>query len=177
LLTFPHSVSATRKYPRTELHLSTLFAITTVLSASLSTAFETLSHYPVQNSKDISVSIFSSLNRHLCCRQFVLLAVSAAIFLHLNIITASSLRFLIMFFSERDKPETMDPDCAICGSPAIVQCDCEAKGLDTAVRQAEHRMMSTYFQEIRSVTLPLILDLSADSIPGCGFEGTPKTLS
>jgi hypothetical protein len=43
----------------------------------------------------------------------------------------------------------MDPDCAICSSPALAQCDCEAKGLDTAVRQAETRMMTTYFSDIR----------------------------
>lgn len=52
-------------------------------------------------------------------------------------------------YREREKPETMDPDCAICSSPAIAQCDCEAKGLDTAVRQAETRMMTTFFSDIR----------------------------
>ncbi len=30
----------------------------------------------------------------------------------------------------------MDPDCAICHAPATLSCDCEAKGLDMAVRQA-----------------------------------------
>ncbi|KFY74631.1 hypothetical protein V499_05378 [Pseudogymnoascus sp. VKM F-103] len=53
-------------------------------------------------------------------------------------------------YREREKPETMDPDCAICSSPALAQCDCEAKGLDTAVRQAETRMMTTFFADIRA---------------------------
>ena len=35
----------------------------------------------------------------------------------------------------------MDPDCAICHAPANMACDCEAKGLEVAVRQAETRMM------------------------------------
>jgi hypothetical protein len=43
----------------------------------------------------------------------------------------------------------MDPDCAICSAPATVQCDCEANGLDIAVRQAEQRMMAGVFSEIR----------------------------
>lgn len=30
-----------------------------------------------------------------------------------------------------------------------MQCECEAKGLDIAVRQAEHRMMTSVFNEIR----------------------------
>jgi len=44
----------------------------------------------------------------------------------------------------------MDPDCAICAQPALAQCDCEAKGLDVAVRQAEQRMMETHFGAVRS---------------------------
>lgn len=44
---------------------------------------------------------------------------------------------------------SMDPDCAICSSPATFQCDCEAKGLDTAVRQAEARMMSGLREWVR----------------------------
>ena len=43
----------------------------------------------------------------------------------------------------------MDPDCAICSQPAVAQCDCEAKGLDVAVRQAEQRMMTSFFSQIR----------------------------
>ncbi|RSL82310.1 hypothetical protein CEP51_005232 [Fusarium floridanum] len=33
-----------------------------------------------------------------------------------------------------------DPDCAICLAPASVLCDCEAKGLDLAISQQEHRI-------------------------------------
>jgi len=44
----------------------------------------------------------------------------------------------------------MDPDCAICSQPALAQCECEAKGLDIAVRQAEQRMMSSVFNDIRA---------------------------
>ncbi|UPK96343.1 hypothetical protein LCI18_007278 [Fusarium solani-melongenae] len=50
------------------------------------------------------------------------------------------------------KPTThrMDPDCAICHAPASMACDCEAKGLDVAVKQAEDRMMRSIYTEIRS---------------------------
>ncbi|TDZ38881.1 hypothetical protein C8034_v005898 [Colletotrichum sidae] len=44
----------------------------------------------------------------------------------------------------------MDPDCAICHAPASVACDCEAKGLDVAIKQAEHRMMQSVYNEIRT---------------------------
>ncbi|KAF3768022.1 hypothetical protein M406DRAFT_253713 [Cryphonectria parasitica EP155] len=44
----------------------------------------------------------------------------------------------------------MDPDCAICHAPATMACDCEAKGLETAIRQAEARMMQNIYNEIRS---------------------------
>ncbi|WYZ45248.1 hypothetical protein EsH8_VIII_000564 [Colletotrichum jinshuiense] len=44
----------------------------------------------------------------------------------------------------------MDPDCAICNAPASVACDCEAKGLDVAIKQAEHRMMQSIYNDIRS---------------------------
>ncbi|KAI1845811.1 hypothetical protein JX265_000010 [Neoarthrinium moseri] len=43
----------------------------------------------------------------------------------------------------------MDPDCAICRAPATVQCDCEAKGLESAVKQAEDRMMRGIYNDIR----------------------------
>ncbi|OLN88256.1 hypothetical protein CCHL11_00405 [Colletotrichum chlorophyti] len=43
----------------------------------------------------------------------------------------------------------MDPDCAICHAPASVACDCEAKGLDVAIKQAEHRMMQSIYNDIR----------------------------
>lgn len=43
----------------------------------------------------------------------------------------------------------MDPDCAICHAPAAVTCDCEAKGLEMAVKQAEARMMQSIYNDIR----------------------------
>ena len=43
----------------------------------------------------------------------------------------------------------MDPDCAICHAPATLACDCEAKGLEVAVRQAESRMMQSIYNDIR----------------------------
>ncbi|KAK0376291.1 hypothetical protein CPAR01_10954 [Colletotrichum paranaense] len=44
----------------------------------------------------------------------------------------------------------MDPDCAICHAPASAACDCEAKGLDVAIKQAEQRMMQSIYTDIRS---------------------------
>ncbi|KAK5628546.1 hypothetical protein RRF57_004261 [Xylaria bambusicola] len=44
----------------------------------------------------------------------------------------------------------MDPDCAICHAPATHSCDCEAKGLEAAVQQAELRMMESVYTEIRT---------------------------
>ncbi|KAK4678041.1 hypothetical protein QC764_304050 [Podospora pseudoanserina] len=44
----------------------------------------------------------------------------------------------------------MDPDCAICHAPASHACECEAKGLEVAVRQAEARMMQSIYNDIRS---------------------------
>lgn len=43
----------------------------------------------------------------------------------------------------------MDPDCAICKAPATTACGCEARGLETAVRQAEARMMQSIYNDIR----------------------------
>ncbi|KAK2002899.1 hypothetical protein LX36DRAFT_194717 [Colletotrichum falcatum] len=43
----------------------------------------------------------------------------------------------------------MDPDCAICHAPASMACDCEAKGLDVAIKQAEQRMMQSIYNDIR----------------------------
>ena len=48
----------------------------------------------------------------------------------------------------------MDPDCAICHAPATAQCDCEAKGLDLAVKQAEQRMMTQLYNDIRYDQIP-----------------------
>lgn len=44
----------------------------------------------------------------------------------------------------------MDPDCAICHAPATHACDCEAKGLEAAVQHAEHKMMQSVYNEIRT---------------------------
>ncbi|KAF0330141.1 hypothetical protein GQ607_002471 [Colletotrichum asianum] len=51
---------------------------------------------------------------------------------------------------QRKTTVRMDPDCAICHAPATLACDCEAKGLDVAIKQAEHRMMNTIYNEIRT---------------------------
>ncbi|PSR83682.1 hypothetical protein BD289DRAFT_461227 [Coniella lustricola] len=44
----------------------------------------------------------------------------------------------------------MDPDCAICHAPATLKCECEAKSLETAIRQAEARMMQNICNDIRT---------------------------
>ncbi|KAJ2905431.1 hypothetical protein MKZ38_005529 [Zalerion maritima] len=44
----------------------------------------------------------------------------------------------------------MDPDCAICRLPADADCGCEAKGLETAIKQAEQRIMHAMYMEIRT---------------------------
>ena len=85
----------------------------------------------------------------------------------------------------------MDPDCAICSQPALARCECESKGLDTAVRQAEQRMMASVFTEIRYASSPslasrLIVPLWLKaygqvtdflSQTELGSVGTPKTTS
>lgn len=45
----------------------------------------------------------------------------------------------------------MDPDCAVCQMPADAACDCEAKGLDMAVKQAEDKVMRSIYSDIRLV--------------------------
>ncbi|KAK2626331.1 hypothetical protein QTJ16_004593 [Diplocarpon rosae] len=57
---------------------------------------------------------------------------------------------LIKHSRTKKQVKIMDPDCAICSQPALAQCECEAKGLDIAVRQAEQRMMTSVFSEIRA---------------------------
>ena len=60
---------------------------------------------------------------------------------------------MLIKHSKSKKPiKIMDPDCAICSQPALAQCECEAKGLDIAVRQAEQRMMTSVFNDIRYVS-------------------------
>ena len=59
---------------------------------------------------------------------------------------------MLIKHSRSKKPvKIMDPDCAICNQPALAECECEAKGLDLAVRQAEQRMMATVFSDIRYI--------------------------
>lgn len=61
---------------------------------------------------------------------------------------------MLIKHSRTKKPvKIMDPDCAICSQPALAQCECEAKGLDIAVRQAEQRMMTSVFSDIRYVNV------------------------
>ncbi|KAI9171072.1 hypothetical protein HJFPF1_00551 [Paramyrothecium foliicola] len=43
----------------------------------------------------------------------------------------------------------MDPDCAVCHAPATMACECEAKGLEFAIKQAEERMMKSIYSDIR----------------------------
>jgi hypothetical protein len=58
---------------------------------------------------------------------------------------------MLIKHSRSNKPvKIMDPDCAICSQPALAQCECEAKGLDIAVKQAEQRMMTSVFNDIRA---------------------------
>ena len=62
---------------------------------------------------------------------------------------------MLIKHSRSQKPvKIMDPDCAICSQPALAQCECEAKGLDIAVRQAEQRMMTSVFNDIRYASHP-----------------------
>ncbi|KAF5009899.1 hypothetical protein FDECE_3884, partial [Fusarium decemcellulare] len=52
--------------------------------------------------------------------------------------------------SSRERVYRWDPDCAICHAPASVECDCEAKGLDAAIKQAEEMVMSSAYREVRT---------------------------
>ncbi|KAG5979031.1 hypothetical protein E4U55_005643 [Claviceps digitariae] len=45
---------------------------------------------------------------------------------------------------------SMDPNCAICHAPANLACECEARGLDMAIRQAEDHMMRSVYNDIRA---------------------------
>ncbi|KAL1891232.1 hypothetical protein Cpir12675_005050 [Ceratocystis pirilliformis] len=44
----------------------------------------------------------------------------------------------------------MDPDCAICGSPANTACECESKSLEMAIKHAEQRIMQSVYDDIRA---------------------------
>ncbi|KAI6710553.1 hypothetical protein JHW43_006936 [Diplocarpon mali] len=74
---------------------------------------------------------------------------------------------LIEHSRTKKQVKIMDPDCAICSQPALAQCDCEAKGLDTAVRQAEQRMMTSVFSEIRYVQHPFGFSFFSLSLEAC----------
>lgn len=43
----------------------------------------------------------------------------------------------------------MDPDCAVCQAPASMACNCEAKGLETAIDDAENKMMNSVYDDVR----------------------------
>ncbi|GAB0137395.1 hypothetical protein EsDP_00005660 [Epichloe bromicola] len=45
---------------------------------------------------------------------------------------------------------SMDPNCAICHAPANLACECEARGLEMAIRQAENHMMRSVYNDIRA---------------------------
>lgn len=64
--------------------------------------------------------------------------------------------------------EQPDPDCAICRAPASAACECESKGLDMAIKQAEQRIMQSIYHQIRSVlcppTMSVILLVTAPSV-------------
>jgi hypothetical protein len=93
---------------------------------------------------------------------------------------------LIKHSRSKKTVKIMDPDCAICSRPALEQCECEAKGLDIAVRQAEQRMMASVFTDIRydsplsSLIFPKFFQSDPRLIinfPGPGFVAMPKTIS
>lgn len=99
---------------------------------------------------------------------------------------------MLIKHSRSKKPlQIMDPDCAICSQPAVAQCECEAKGLDIAVRQAEHRIMSSVFNDIRYASSLLCIVPYLDSLfltekeksglkpclTAPGSAATPKTTS
>lgn len=43
----------------------------------------------------------------------------------------------------------MDPDCAVCQAPASMACNCEAKSLETAIDDAENKMMNSVYDDVR----------------------------
>ncbi|EHK50331.1 hypothetical protein TRIATDRAFT_289101 [Trichoderma atroviride IMI 206040] len=43
----------------------------------------------------------------------------------------------------------IDPDCAICHSPAPLECDCEAKLLEFAIKHSEEKIMARIYRDIR----------------------------
>ena len=74
----------------------------------------------------------------------------------------------------------MDPDCAVCHGPATLGCDCEAKGLEVAIKQAEGRMMQAIYNDIRyapNITFAMIIDMLILCSTVNGSEDTLKTTS
>ena len=43
----------------------------------------------------------------------------------------------------------MDPDCAICHAPAAAACECESRALEDCVRNAEKKIMSPIYNDVR----------------------------
>ncbi len=82
---------------------------------------------------------------------------------------------MLIKHSRSKKPiKIMDPDCAICSQPALAQCECEVKGLDIAVRQAEQRMMTSVFNDIRYVSaIPIEFDKTTNEQQGLGPRPCP----
>jgi hypothetical protein len=82
---------------------------------------------------------------------------------------------MLIKHSRSKKPvKIMDPDCAICSQPALAQCECEAKGLDIAVRQAEQRMMSSIFNDIRYLSAnPIEFDNNTNEEQSLGPRPRP----
>ncbi len=48
----------------------------------------------------------------------------------------------------------MYPECAICHGPDF-SCECERNTLDAVMKQAESKMMTSVYNDIRSVSEPL----------------------
>lgn len=70
----------------------------------------------------------------------------------------------------------MDPDCAVCHLPADAACDCEAKGLDIAVKQAEDKVMRSIYSEIRLVLALLSRRTEVlTNLLGNGYEAAHRT--
>lgn len=51
----------------------------------------------------------------------------------------------------------MDPNCAVCDRPAEVECNCEAKQLESVIRVAQKTMMSAVLSNIRYVFLGIFV--------------------
>ncbi|KAI0180726.1 hypothetical protein GGR52DRAFT_566985 [Hypoxylon sp. FL1284] len=77
------------------------------------------------------------------------------------------------FYSERGYASTQssiprrqirstEPNCSICHAPAELNCDCERKGFDVLVRQAEDKMMSSTYKDIKAWVRRHAQDFSAN---------------